>query len=213
MKSIIAGLALTALGCSAFTAQANTLNTGWKQAAKSDINWNYVGAGYAKATIKNIGPDDIDLDGYQLNARYLLSDNLYLHASYYDVSGDVGVDDIMGLELEASELVLGLGVRQAVTDNIDSFFEAGYVRSETEVVGFEKSTSNGFQASGGFRYLIVQNLELAAALRYNDGSDTDSSTFGDISARYRVTPMIDLYINYQFDSDASLLGTGVALNF
>ncbi|KUM51615.1 DUF481 domain-containing protein [Rheinheimera sp. EpRS3] len=213
MKSIIAGLALTALGCSAFTAQANTPNMGWKKAAKSDINWNYVSAGYAKATVKNIGNDDVDLDGYQLNARYLLSDTIYLHASYNDLSGDVGIDDILGLELEASELVLGLGVRQAVTDNIDSFFEVGYVRSETEVVGFEKSTSNGFQASGGFRYLIVQNLELAAALRYNDGSDTDSSTFGDISARYSVTPMIDLYISYQFDSDASLLGTGVALNF
>ncbi|WP_240224100.1 DUF481 domain-containing protein [Rheinheimera hassiensis] len=213
MKSIIAGLALTALGCSAFTAQANTPNMGWNKAAKSDINWNYVSAGYAKATLKNIGNDDVDLDGYQLNARYLLSENLYLHASYYDVSGDVGMDDIMGLELEASELVVGLGLRQAVAKNIDSFFEAGYVRSETEVVGFEKSTSNGFQASGGFRYLIVQNLELAAALRYNDGSDTDSSTFGDISARYSVTPMIDLYISYQFDSDASLLGTGVALNF
>jgi opacity protein-like surface antigen len=213
MKSIIAGLALTALGCSAFTAQANTANMGWKKAAKSDINWNYVGAGYAKATIKNIGPDDIDLDGYQLNARYLLSDNLYLHASYYDVSGDVGVDDIMGLELEASELVVGLGLRQAVTKNIDSFIEAGYARSEMAVVGFEKQTFNGFQASAGFRYLVIQNLELSAALRYNDGSDTDSSTFGDISARYRVTPMIDLYINYQFDSNASLLGTGVALNF
>lgn len=110
MKSIIAGLALTALGCSAFTAQANTPNTGWKQATKSDINWNYVSAGYAKATIKNIGNDDVDLDGYQLKARYLLSDNLYLHASYYDVSGDLVLDDIMELELEASELVVGLGV-------------------------------------------------------------------------------------------------------
>ncbi|MDR6982882.1 putative porin [Rheinheimera pacifica] len=210
MKSIIAGLALTALGCSAFTVKANTSNIGWKQAAKSDINWNYVGAGYAKATIKNIGPDDIDLDGYQLNARYLLSDNLYLHASYYDVSGDVGVADI---ELEASELVVGLGLRQAVAKNIDSFIEAGYVRSEMEVVSFEKRTFNGFQASAGFRYLVIQDLELSAALRYNDSSGSDSSTFGDISARYRVTPMIDLYINYQFDSDASLLGTGIALNF
>jgi hypothetical protein len=213
MKSFIAGLALTALGCSAFTAQANTPKMGWNKAAKSDINWNYVSAGYAKATLKNIGNDDVDLDGYQLNARYLLSDTIYLHASYNDLSGDVGINGFAGFDIEASELVLGLGVRHAVTDNIDSFFEAGYVRSETEVVGFNKSTFNGFQASAGFRYLIIQNLELSAALRYNDGSDSDSSTFGDIAARYRVTPMIDLYINYQFDSNASLLGTGVALNF
>lgn len=207
MKLLIAGLALTALGCSAFTAQAN--NIGWKNAANTDINWNYVSAGYARATIKNVGPDNIDLNGYQLIARHLLSDNLYLHASYYDVSGDVDI----GNELDMSELLVGLGLRQAVSKNIDSFIEAGYLRTETKAVGIQKHSMNGFMASAGFRYLIVHNLELAAALRYNDGSSTSSSTFGDISARYSITPTIDLYINYQFDSNASLLGTGIALNF
>lgn len=204
MKSIIAGLALSALGCSAFTTLAAT----------PDISWNYVSAGYAKATIKNIGFNDVDLDGYQIKGSYLLSDTLYLHTSYNDVSGDLNLmDDILGLKLESSELVVGLGLRQTVTDNIDSFLEAGYIRSQTNVVGFEKNTVNGFQASAGFRYRIVHNLELAAALRYSDGSGSQSSSYGDISARYRVTPMIDLYMDYQFDSDTSLLGTGVALNF
>lgn len=214
MKSLIAGLVLTALGCSAFTVQANTSDIRWNPAATPDISWDYVSAGFARMTLKNSGSDNIELDGYQLNGSYLLSDTLYLHGSYNDVSGDLDLmGDIMGLELEASELQLGLGLRQTVTNNIDSFFEAGYIRSEARVVGFEKDTLNGFQAAAGFRYRVIHNLELSAALRYSDGSDSESSTVGDVAARYRVTPMIDLYISYQFESDMSLLGTGVALNF
>ena len=123
------------------------------------------------------------------------------------------MDDILGMELEASELKAGLGVRQTVADNIDSFFEAGYVRSESAVVGFEKDTFSGFQAATGFRYRIVHNLELSAAVRYNDGSDSESSTVADINGRYRVTPMLDIYVGYQFDSDVSLFSTGLAINF
>ncbi|HAW94130.1 MULTISPECIES: outer membrane beta-barrel protein [unclassified Arsukibacterium] len=204
MKLFNAGLLFTAVCCSAFSVQA----------AGSDISWNYVAAGYAKTTIKNIGNNNVELDGYQVSASYLLSDNLYLHAAYNDVSGDLDLmDDILGMELEASELKAGLGVRQTVADNIDSFFEAGYVRSESAVVGFEKDTLSGFQAATGFRYRIVHNLELSAAVRYNDGSDSESSTVADINGRYRVTPMLDIYVGYQFDSDVSLFSTGLAINF
>ena len=214
MKSIITGLALVALGSTAFTVQANTFGSNWNRSANKDISWTYVSAGYAKATLDDIAGNDVDMNGYQLKASYLLSDNWYLHASYYDVSGDLPLlDDIMGREFEASEWQAGLGLRQSVSDNIDSFFEAAYVRSEVGVVGFENDAINGFVAGAGFRYLIIPELELGAALRYGDRSDTESSTYGDITLRYRFTPMFDLYVNYQFDSDASLLGTGVSIHF
>lgn len=202
MKSFIAGLALTAFGCAAFSTQAN------------DISWTYLSAGYARASLDNIAGNDIDLNGYQLSGSYSLSDNWYLHASYYDVSGDLPLlDDIMGLDFEASEWQAGLGLRQAVSHNIDVFFQAGYVRTELGVVGFENDSLDGFQAGTGFRFKLSPELELSAALRYNDGSDTDGSTYGDIGMRYALTAMFDVYLNYQFDSDASLLGAGVVVNF
>lgn len=204
MKSLFAGFALATFACAAVTAQAAT----------PDMSWTYLGAGYAKATVKNIAGNDVDMNGYQLKGSYSLSNNWYLHASYYDVSGDLPLlDDILGLEFEASELQMGLGLRHAVSDSIYSFIEAGYVRSDAGVVGFESESLNGFQAGAGIRYLVVPEVELSAALRYNDGSDVDSSTYADIAMRYHLTTMFDLYVNYQFDSDASLLGAGVILNF
>ncbi|HEX5792596.1 MAG TPA: hypothetical protein VFY01_04930, partial [Rheinheimera sp.] len=192
----------------------NTFGANWSRPANNDISWTYVSAGYAKATLKNIAGNDVDMNGYQLKGSYLLSDNWYMHASYYDVSGDLPLlADAAEQEFEASEWQAGLGLRQSVSANIDSFFEAAYVRSDVGVVGFDNDTLNGFVAGAGFRYLIISELELAAALRYSDSSDTDSSTYGDVTLRYRITPMFDLYVNYQFDSDASLLGTGITLNF
>lgn len=203
MKGIMSAIALTVLGYSSFSAQASA----------SNISWNYVSAGYAQANIKNISNNRIKPDGYQVNASFLLSDNLYLAATYTDLSGDIVLDDILGQSLKVSDFSVRLGMRQAATETIDSFFEAGYVRSTIGVKGFTDNDSNGFQAGAGFRYRATPRIELAAAIRYANGSESDSATFGDLSTKIKLTSMFDLYASYQFDSDQSLLATGVVFNF
>ncbi len=191
---------------------ATLLFTGFSaNAASPDISWNYVSAGYAKANIKIADDYTMKPDGYQLNASYLLSDTLYIRGSYSDLSNDIILDDILGMTLDTSELTLSLGLRQAATTNIDAFFEGGLSRSIAGVDGFEKERNNDFQAGAGFRYRVTSRLELAAALKYINSSD--SSTYGDLSARARLNPMFDLYASYLFDSDVSLLGAGVVVNF
>lgn len=203
MKPIISRIAFAIFGCTSLAAQATA----------PDISWNYVSAGYAQANIKNISNNRIKPDGYQVNASYLLSETLYVAASYSDMSGGIVLDDILGMSLETSDFSMRLGMRQAATETIDAFFEAGYARTTVGVKGFERNSSNGFQAGAGFRYRAAPRLELAAAMRYYNGSDIDSATLGDLSARVRLTAMFDLYASYQFDSDVSLLATGVVLNF
>lgn len=201
MKYFLSSLLSATLVVSSFTATA----------ASPDISWNYISAGYAKANIKVADDFTIKPDGYQLNASYLLSDTLYIQGSYSNVSEPYRFSDIAGLELDSSEFTLSLGLRQAATANIDAFFEGGLSRSIAGIDGFEKERSNDFQAGAGFRYRATPHLELAAAVRYINSSDT--STYGDLSARVRLTPMFDLYASYLFDSDVSLLGTGVVVNF
>lgn len=203
MKVLFSGIALIALSSSTFSTIAAT----------PDINWNYASIGYAKANIKNIGDQTIQPDGYQLNASYLLSEALYVAATFTDLSGDINLDDISGLTLDKSEFSLRLGLRKAATENIDAFFEGGYARTEVGVAGFEKVNSNGFQAGAGFRYRAAPQLELGAAVLYNDASNSDSRTFGELSARVALTDMFDLYASYQFDSEESLLATGAVYKF
>jgi opacity protein-like surface antigen len=193
MKILVTSITLVILSCSSFAALAS----------KPDISWNYVSAGYAKANIKNDINNTIKPDGYQINGSYLLSDTLYVAASYTDLSGDIVFDDFS----------VRLGMRQAAAENLDAFFEGGYEQTKNKINGFESVTSNGFQAGAGFRYRATPMLELAAAVRYSNGSDSSSATYGDLSARVKLTPVFDLYAGYQFDSDVSLLATGLVLNF
>ncbi|KKO46497.1 hypothetical protein WG68_04050 [Arsukibacterium ikkense] len=201
MKLFLSGLLSTTLLFTGFSANA----------ARPDISWNYLSAGYAKANIKIADDFTIKPDGYQLNASYLLSETLYVRASYFNVSESYRFSDIAGLDLDASEFTLSLGLRQAASANIDAFFEAGYGRSIAGISEFGKENDNGVQAGAGFRYRATPQLELAAALRYSNLGD--SSTFGDISARVRLSSMFDLYAHYLFDSDVSVLAAGVVVNF
>jgi len=196
MKLLATGLAFVCVGCTSFSVTAAT----------PDISWNYLSAGYAKANIKVGDGTRFKPDGYQLNGSYLLSDDIYIRGSFFDVAGN-----FTGLDFDASELSISLGMRDDISEQVESYFEAGYGRSVTELNG-NKDSLNGFQASAGFRYRAAPQLELAIAARYSDLGD-DDTIFGDLSARYRINPMLDLYANYQFESDVSLLAAGVVFNF
>ncbi|MAD74355.1 MAG: hypothetical protein CML20_06095 [Rheinheimera sp.] len=197
MKLIVTGVALVLAGCMTFSAKAATT---------PDISWNYLSTGYAKLNIKVGSGDRFKPDGYQFNGSYLLSKDIYIRGSYFDVAGSFN-----GMDMDASELSLSLGMRDAISEQVDSFFEAGYGRSVAETNSL-KETINGFQASAGFRYRVTPELELGIAARYSDMGE-DDTIYGDLSVRYRITPMFDFYANYQFESDISLLGTGVVFNF
>lgn len=203
MKVLIASLTLAILSCTSFTTLA---------ASKPDISWSYVSAGYAKANISNMVSKDFKPDGYQVNGSFLFSESIYVAASYTELSGSIPFDDILGMSLDLSEFSARIGMRQAATENIDAFFEGGYIRSTAGVSGFRDENSDGFQAGAGFRYRVAPRVELGAAIRYYN-ADSSSTSFADLSARVKLTDMFDLYANYMFESDTKLLSTGVVLNF
>lgn len=194
--------AMLALTASAFTTNAKT----------TDLSWNYVSAGYAKMAIDDTGLKNIDLDGQQYIASYALTDIFFIQANYLTLSGDFDLDDMMGLPMDASELGLSIGMRQPIYANGEAFIQAGFNRTEFDIFGTDE-TSSGLQASTGVRFKLLAELELSGALRYTNGDNSDGATFADLTARYMLTPMFDVYVNYQFDSDTSLVAGGVSLHF
>lgn len=194
--------ATLALAACAFAANAKT----------TDLSWNYVSAGYARLTADDIGYRNIELNGQQYMASYALTDIFFMQAKYLTLKGNFDVSDMVGLPMDTSELGLSLGMRQPIYASGEAFIQAGYSRSKVGIYGYNETSSN-LQASTGVRFKLVADLELSGALSYTNGDNSDSNTFADLTARYMLTPMFDVYVNYQYDSDTSLFGGGVSLHF
>jgi opacity protein-like surface antigen len=189
--------------------------------SNSDISWNYLSVGYAKASIKwhqdELGEAQrLKPDGWQLHGSFLLSEHLYVRGRYDRVT-----DTWFGVNLKAEQSWLSLGLRQQVMPGMDTFFEAGYAKeTATSDIAFMddiafrvRDSGNGYQLGAGVRYLAAPALELGAAIRHVNVSGVDNSTLGELSARYRLSPQFDLYSNYLFESDGSILGVGVSFHF
>lgn len=185
--------------------------------ADSSISWNYVSAGYAKASIK-LDPNESRLkpDGFQLHGSFLLSEQLYVRGRF-----DRLTDNWNGVSVKAEQSWLSLGLRQQVMPGIDAFFEGGYAKEKAssgvvfidDIAFLISDSSNGFQLGAGFRYMATAALELGAAVRYANVSDSSGITLGELSGRYRLNQNFDLYANYLFESDSSLLGVGISYHF
>ncbi|MCH8536428.1 MAG: hypothetical protein LAT66_01535 [Alkalimonas sp.] len=183
--------------------------------SKPDISWNYLSVGYAKASIKwhqdELGETQrLKPDGWQLHGSFLLSEQLYVRGRYDRVT-----DTWFGVNLKAEQSWLSLGLRQQVMPGMDTFFEAGYAKHTTtsELAFRDRNSGNGYQLGAGVRYLAAPALELGAAIRHVNVSGVDNTTLGELSARYRLSQQFDLYSNYLFESDGSILGVGVSFHF
>ncbi|MEE2025481.1 outer membrane beta-barrel protein [Alkalimonas mucilaginosa] len=189
--------------------------SGVAAANTADISWNYVSAGYAKASIKT-DADRLKPDGWQLQGSFLLNEYLYVRARHDRVT-DIWQD----VSIKAEQSWLSLGLRRPSLPGVDAFFEAGYASAKTSTgvvfvddVAFRiNDSSNGYQLAAGFRYQATPALELGIALRHVDLSGQDRSNLGELSGRYRLNHQIDLYSDYVFDSDDSIWGLGISVRF
>lgn len=185
------------------------------------INWNSLSAGYAKANIKLDAADFGDRsrfkpDGWQLQGSYLLTEQLYLRGRYDRVTGN-----LFNTNVKSEQSWLSLGLRQQVMPGLDAFFEGGYAKelASSGIIFMDdiairiRESGSGYQVGAGFRYLATTELELAAAVRHVNVSGSSSSTLGELSASFQLSPQFALYGNFLFDSDASILGVGASFRF
>ncbi|MDP4535704.1 outer membrane beta-barrel protein [Alkalimonas collagenimarina] len=189
--------------------------------SNSDINWNYVSAGYAKANIKLDAADfgernRFKPDGWQLQGSYLLTERLYLRGRYDRVTGD-----LLNVSAKSEQSWLSLGLRQQIMPGLDTFFEGGYAKesASSDILFMDdialryRDSGSGYQLGAGVRYMATPELELGAALRHINVSGLDSSTLGELNASFRLNTQFAIYGNFLFESDNSLLGVGISYHF
>jgi len=157
-----------------------------------------VGVNYAKATnsVEALGgPSGIDTDGYALDVRASLSGNLFLTASYADLSIDaVGAPD-------ATTYTAGLGGKFAAGNgNI----EASYAYRNVEIDAMGDTDQHLIKLGYVLELGNGLNLGLAVTEIINTEDGLDNVTAPEISVGYKFNQNISA--NVSFATENTLLG-------
>lgn len=164
----------------------------------TDLNYDYIEAGYSQVDFDDI---DEDLTGVSIGGSFLVSDEIFVYGNYVD--GET--DRFAGGRLGVTGFTLGLGYRLGVAPQTDFTFGAAFERSKVEGQGalsfLGSDSENGYSLSVGARHLLVPEFELAADVTYVDiGEDDTILTLGGL---WHITQLVAVGLDYFVGSDAS----------
>lgn len=156
---------------------------------------------------------DGSFSGFLLKGSFLITDDIYVAASY-DQLKDGGISqDIMTLRG---------GMRFAMDDKLDLYGELGLARAkidvEMSIPGWgtisESASETGFQLEGGARMMLADNLEGRAFFRHVSIDNYDENFIG-AEAAFVVADRISVVggISRLFDASEFLLDVGVRYEF
>ena len=148
-KQLVLALALAALPLTAFAAEPG---------------YTYLEAGYARLNIDVDDVGDADFDGFQVRGSVEAGKDFHFFGSY----GSATNDDA-GIDLDFSELQLGVGYHYPLSDSTDVLAEIGYLRQELDVDEFGDADADGYRASVGFRSAFNENFEGYVKGSYSGG--------------------------------------------
>ena len=146
------------------------------------FDYTYVEAGFVNSEI-DVGPFDVDGDGFGLSGSFALSDSIHLIGSYSDQDYDFGVS--------ADTLKLGGGFNTSLNSDLDFVAQLAYYDVEVSS-GFGNADDDGLGVGAGIRARPAPDLELDAGLTYVDLDDSDT--------------VINLGIRYYFSDTFALAG-------
>lgn len=193
-KSLIASTLLLAANC-VFAGQSP--------------NWDTLSVSYHSSEL-----EDLNLKGFGLSGTKLISDDFFISGSYSSISDDITIwtSDI---NLEYDNLGLGLGFRQATSENTDFFAIASIHRLEYSVSsgGDSESTSDtGLGLQAGVRTMANEKVELSASLSHI--SVEDESEFGiNVAAMFHLTPNFGLGFGFGKAEDTTNMNATASFFF
>ena len=174
----------------------------------TDLNYDYLQAGYAEVDFDDV---DEDLTGITIGGSFLVAEQIYLFGSYADGQ----TDRFAGGRLESTGYTLGMGYRYGVGPQTDFNFAAAYEYAEVEGTGglsfLGSDSENGYSLTVGVRHLVSQAFELGADVTYVDIADDD--TILTMGGLWHVNPLVALGLGYFTGSDAQGFEGGVRFKF
>ena len=191
MKNL-ASLLLLALSANAFANDGGiTKDTG--------INYNEIGLGYFSIRVS----DAYDFNGYAVKGSALITDNIYIDASY--ASGSYSSNTITLSEAN-------LGYRFPIGASTDGIASIGY----TGVTFTDEDSSNGYNIKFGVISKLTDDFKISGSYKYSNISNNDPYNTGTLDAQYNLTKSFYTNISYNSmsgGSTAKYYMLGVGYNF
>ncbi len=172
------------------------------QANAQDINYTFVEAGFSTLEY-DVGPLNVDGDGFDLVGSLALTDILFLTASFSDTEFDFNID--------ATEAGVGIGGHTPLSEQTDLFGVISLVDAE---IGSNDESGYGFDL--GVRHLFNSQLEFEGGFGYQDVYD-ESGTSINVGGRYHFENAVSAAVSYTNtevdDNDISGIRISIRLNF
>ncbi len=173
-------------------------------AASKGPSWDFFELSYIKVEI-----DDTDFspNGFGLGLSTLLTDDVFLFASYADAS-----ESVFGNDVDISSTSIGLGYRIALNNTSDFAVGAGFAEADACIDGFGCEDDNGYLVTALFATRLVENLELSLGAEYVDIAD-ESSTALSFTGSYFFSDRLSLGLGWANDDDVDTLSLNLKLHF
>jgi hypothetical protein len=150
-----------------------------------DFDYTFVQVGFLDADA-DVGPFDVDGDGFSVNGSFALRNNVHLVAGFTDQDYDRGIDSRL--------LSFGAGFNTPLSSKLDFVADLSYV--DAEVATLQGSADEtGYDIRAGVRALVHSKVELEGRVSYLDLDGSETSVH--VGGRY--------YFNDKFAVGAGLV--------
>jgi opacity protein-like surface antigen len=165
------------------------------------FDYTFVDGGIANTDV-DLGPLDVDADGFTVGASFAINDDLHAFGSYEDQDFDFGVN--------GSVFELGAGFHTGISDDLDFVADLAYLDAEI-ATPIGSADESGYAVGGGIRTRLSDAFELDAGLRYVDLDDSD--TLIRVGGRYYFNPSFAVGGAYTDGDNGSTWSMLVRYNF
>lgn len=170
-------------------------------------NWNFVQGSYLKASIDGL---DVEPSGFGITGSTSMSENVFLGAAYKKLSGDISY-----LDVEASQISIGIGYHSPLSDKTDVYAMLGFEIVEAKASGYRYSVSEddtGYSFTVGLRSMVSESFELNGSVGYNsiDGENETSLAAG---AQYYFNENVSIGAQYTTGDDTNMWGFTARYSF
>ena len=163
----------------------------------TDLSYDYAELRWVDTEL-DVGPGDIDGDGFQLGGSYQVADQWLVVADFTALDYDFSID--------FTSVAIGAGYLIRYDERFDLVGYAKLIRASIDTPGGDDD-ENGYSISVGTRAKPLDNVELRGFLNHVDVDERD--TFIELGADYYFDPRISAGATLQFAGDADTLTLGV----